>query len=313
MPCLISLARAQSRPDEVVFALNWLPVGESAGWYVGLEKGFFAANNITVSIARGFGSEDTAKRVATGRAQFGVADTGTTIVLRNREGVRIKDVAMFFGKEPHAIYYKKDSIHTPKDLEGKGIVCPANSAAGVMFPAFAARLGIDLQKIRWLVSDQAVIIPTFAAGRGDALCYYVTGRPAVLAQAPWAGEFLYTDYGLDFYSNAVITHEDTIREKPDLVRRFTMAALRGLQYGLENPKEAVAILKKYAPENQEAIALEEWKVTSGLIMSPEAQRNGVGYMLPEKMKTTYDLVTAAFKLNGSKDTAANLYTNEFLK
>ena len=67
----VASADAQQKVDQVVFALNWLPVGEAAGWYVALDKGMFLENNIAVSIVRGMGSADTAKRVAAERATFG--------------------------------------------------------------------------------------------------------------------------------------------------------------------------------------------------------------------------------------------------
>src|SRR5690348_13195222 len=102
-------AAAQQKVDQVVFALNWLPVGEAAGWYVALDKGMFLENNIAVSIVRGMGSSDTAKRVAAERATFGVADTGTVILLRINEGIKVRAVGMFFGRAPHAVFFRKSS------------------------------------------------------------------------------------------------------------------------------------------------------------------------------------------------------------
>src|ERR1700755_1996711 len=122
----VSPAAAQQKADEVTFALNWLPVGEAAGWYVAFDKGYFRENNIDVTIVRGFGSGDTAKRVAAKRATFGVADIGTVILLRINEGIKVSAIGMFFGRAPHAVFFRaSDKIKTPKDLEGKSIACPA--------------------------------------------------------------------------------------------------------------------------------------------------------------------------------------------
>src|SRR5690242_10814735 len=170
-------AAAQQKRDEVVFALNWLPVGEAAGWYVALEKGFFRDNNIDVTIVRGFGSGDTAKRVAAKRAVFGVADIGTVVLQRINEGIKVRAVAMFFARAPHAVFFRANSgIKTPKDLEGKSIACPATSANKVMFPAFASLAKIDGSKVEWKITDPAVAIATFAAGRADLVCEFLTSR-----------------------------------------------------------------------------------------------------------------------------------------
>src|SRR4051812_32743835 len=42
--------------DEVGFALDWIVGGTHAGYYVALEKGYYKAANLDVTISRGFGS-----------------------------------------------------------------------------------------------------------------------------------------------------------------------------------------------------------------------------------------------------------------
>jgi NitT/TauT family transport system substrate-binding protein len=313
--CLLAAGSHAADPDDVTFALNWLPVGEAAGWYTALEKGYFREEKINVSIVRGLGSPDTARRVAAGRAHFGVADTGSVVVLRNKEGIKVKAVAMFFGRAPHGIFFRKSSgIAVPRDLEGKTIACPATSANKIMFPAFANKAGIDAGKITWRVTDPAVVVPTLAAGRVDAVCNFATERPVMVAQVKEPlGELLFRDAGLDFYANAIIVREDMLQKNPDLVRRFTRAAIRGLDHAMKNPEEAIGHLLKNAPENVREVAARSWQITTELIMTDEAKTHGTGYMLPAKMKATYDVVTAAFELDASKDDYRHLFTNEFLR
>jgi NitT/TauT family transport system substrate-binding protein len=184
----------------------------------------------------------------------------------------------------------------------------------MLFPAFARKAGIDAGKTTWRVTDPAVVVPTLAAGRVDAVCNFVTERPVMVAQVkePLA-ELLYRDAGFDFYSNGIIVREDLVQKNPDLVRRFTRAAMRGLDHAVKHPEEAVGILLKHAPENVRDIAARSWQITAELIMTDEAKKHGIGYMLPEKMKATYDVVTSAFQLDAAKDDYRNLFTNEFLR
>lgn len=310
-----SLAHAQQKLEPVTFSLAWLPIGETAGWYVALDKKYFAEAGLDVTITRGFGSVDTLKRVGPGKSTFGVADIGTMILQRNREGIRARAIAMYIGRAPHAVFFRKDGpIKNPKDLEGKTIVCPATSANRVMFPAFARKAGIDESKVNWRIADPTVTIPTFASGRADAVCEFQASGHIVAKQAGMpVAHFGYGDFLPEFYGSALIAHEDTIRQNPDLVRRFTKAALRGLEYTVKNPDEGVQILRKYAPENSQELALAEWHTTAKLIMTPEAKQSGIGVMLPEKWTATYQLVTSIFGLDPSKDKAENLYTLEFQK
>jgi NitT/TauT family transport system substrate-binding protein len=308
-------ASAQTKPDQVTFALNWLATGEAAGWFLALDKGYFKENNIDVTIVRGFGSGDTAKRVAAKRAEFGVVDMGSVILQRINEGIRVRGVGMFYGRAPHAVFFReKLGLKSPKDLEGKTIACPATSANKLMFPAFAAGAGIDANAVKWRIADPTVAIATFAAGQADAVCEFLTSGPKIVAQTPdKTTHFLYADYGFRVYANAVVAHEDTIKANPDLVRRFVKAAMRGLDYSVKHPDEAVKALLKHQPENKPELAMSEWKVAAGLIMTDEAKANGVGYMDPSKMTATYDIVTSAFNLDKAKDSAANIFSNDYLK
>ena len=58
------LASASRADDDVTFALNWLPVGEAAGWYTALEKGYFREEKLNVGIVRGLGSDSSSARFA---------------------------------------------------------------------------------------------------------------------------------------------------------------------------------------------------------------------------------------------------------
>ena len=226
-----SVASAQQKRDEVTFALNWLPVGEAAGWYVALDKGYFKENNIDVNIVRGFGSGDTAKRVAAKRAQFGVADIGTVILLRINEGIKVTAVGMFFGRAPHAVFFRASSgIKTPKDLEGEKHRLPRDECQQGHVPG-----------VRFAGQDrcQQDRVEDHGTGRrhcdlcepADLVCEFLTSRPNVVAQSREPiSQFIYADYGFNIYANAVIAQEDTIKQNPDLVRRFVKAAMRGLEY-----------------------------------------------------------------------------------
>jgi len=57
----------------------------------------------------------------------------------------------------------------------------------------------------------------------------------------------------DYYTPVLITSEQTIAERPQLVRRFLRAVSRGYQLAIENPDEAAAILLDAVPELDSAL------------------------------------------------------------
>src|ERR1700731_2044316 len=69
-----SWSQAALAEDKAVLLLDWLPTGEHAAYFAGLQRGFFRDAGIDLSITRGYGSGDTVNKVAAGAAKFGVAD-----------------------------------------------------------------------------------------------------------------------------------------------------------------------------------------------------------------------------------------------
>src|ERR1700733_2058791 len=105
--------------DKVLFSLQWIPNGNHFGVFAAKEEGFYKEAGLDVDIQRGFGSGDTAKRVATGNADVGIADAGSVILGRSN-GLKVKFVASFYEKSPDVIFFiKNNGIEKPKDLEGK--------------------------------------------------------------------------------------------------------------------------------------------------------------------------------------------------
>src|SRR3972149_7031558 len=112
-----SHSEAQNKKVLVQFA--WVVGGLHAGFFVAQEKGYYAAKGLDVSITRGFGSGDTAKIVAAGKAQFGEANLPTSIISTGR-GAPVTIIGVLGGKAPESfLSFEEKGIRKPKDVEGK--------------------------------------------------------------------------------------------------------------------------------------------------------------------------------------------------
>jgi NitT/TauT family transport system substrate-binding protein len=120
----------------------------------------------------------------------------------------------------------------------------------------------------------------------------------------------YSNNGLVTHGNAVMVADSLAQGNPDLIRRFLQATARGLAYAFERPDEAVEIMQKYNREVEPEPAKAELLIMKGLV-SPEAATRGLGYMSPEVMTATRDVVTQALALKRVVP-PQELYTNEFL-
>jgi len=300
--------------DKVTFNLQWLP--EDPAYWVALDKGFWKEQNLDVNIIRGYGSGDTVTKIATKNAEFGIADVGSLILAQAKEDVKVKAVANFKETYPGIIIYNEAlGIKAPKDLEGKSIIGSASSAVVLFFPAFAKATGIDPDKIKWQLIDPALHLSSFARGQADALTTTfklipqvekLTGKPAQF--------FSYKDDGqLNRYGETIIVHEDTLKENPELVRRFVAGFLKGLQYSLEHPSEVGLIMKKYVPETDPVTSVKMWEteLKYEVITGEEGRSKGLGSMSDQRMAQTIKFVLDAYDIQ--KELSPNkIYTTEFL-
>jgi NitT/TauT family transport system substrate-binding protein len=279
--------------DKITFVTDFGYNGRHAYYFVALDKGYFAAQNLDVDIVRGQGSADAVKQVAAGAAQLGFADTAAVILGRGNDQIPTKLVAIVYAKPPHAIYVLKDSgITKPKDLEGKKLADTAFSAVPKLFAAYAQAAHIDAGKVTWLIASADALPAMLTTGRADAIGQFTVGEP-LLAKAAAPKEVFalsYADVGLDLYGNGIIASDSTIQSNPDLIRRFVAATMLGLKYAIANPQEAGEIMHKYHREVDADIATGETRIVGTLTGQP------LGAIDPERAEKSLKIVSSAYTL-----------------
>jgi NitT/TauT family transport system substrate-binding protein len=256
------------------------------------------------------------KRVATNSLTFGVADTGAIIAARAGDDIPVRIVAMIYDRASLGlIYLQQSGIKSPKDLEGRTVGRSASGASVNMFPGFLKANSLDRARIREMVVDGATFLPLLMSGQVDAVLEQSVNigkfRKAAVEQGKTALAMRYSDFGLEAYGNALITQPAAIQSKPDLIRRFVEATLRGIKDALEHPDEAIAIMRKSNPEvdaegaKDELLALRETEATADI------REHGLGYISRARMEATRDTITTALGLKRSVP-VEELYTSEFL-
>jgi NitT/TauT family transport system substrate-binding protein len=303
--------------DKVTFGLDWVISGQHAPFFVAKEKGFYAQEGLEVDIVRGYGSADAVKRVAAGNFDIGFGDAGA-LALARAEGLRVKMVAVIYSNAPYSLVVRNDAnIKQPKDLEGVTLAAPAGGAGRAMFPVFAKLAKIDAEKIKWLTIDSASLLPVLIANRVAGIATFYVQRATDEARAAEAGvkvhSIKYADYGLKMYSNGLLATDETIQKKPEILRRFVAATIRGFEHAFANPEEAAKLLVGRHPELSPNLVAEDVVTVSQLARSPEGQQHGFGFMSEEMFVNTRDIVADVFNSEPAKKLdVKTLYTNEFL-
>jgi NitT/TauT family transport system substrate-binding protein len=309
---LSSVTPARAATEKVKFQLDWIPYGRHAPYYVALEKGFYSSGGMDVSISQGTGSVPGLRALGTGQVDFLFGDIGSMIALRSRDNVRIKALACVYQKTPNTIFFiKGNGIEKPKDLEGKKLAYSPGDK--VMFPAFAIANDIDESKITWLSADPNTKNLMLLNKNTDSMMTYIFTKP-VLERAAKPGDvvdgFVYSDWGVEFYSNGLLAMEDYLAKNPHIAGSFVQATMKGIEYSLAHPSESVSIAKKYQPQLNEEVALKEIEILRDLTPTRGADRR-LGSMTQAKMRETVALTTKYLNLE-AKLSADDVFTNEFL-
>lgn len=300
--------------------LSFLMQSLDAPLILAVEKGYFAEEGLNVSYERGFGNSDTISKLGTGNFDMAFSDMYNALEFNEKNpGNRVLAVAVTQNKAPFSIVSFKDSgISSPKDLVGKKLGAPAGDGPRKLFPLFAQEVGIDPASVNWTTMDAKLRESFLLQGQVDAVSGFSTSvLPSLLKAGKTMNDinvFYYTDNGLDFYGNAILTSAAFAEKNPDAVRGFVRAYLRGMQDMLKDPSAGLdaviaadqsKLMDRTAEKARLEIALERMFVT------PEVEKSGLGSVDPQRLETTIQQTVQGFGLK-SNPKVADIFTDEFL-
>jgi len=305
-------AGSASAQEKFTFALNWFAVGDHAAYWVALDKGYYKAKGLDVTLENSKGSGDSIAKVDTGRADAGLADAAVVISSKAR-GTTIKTVGMVFDKTPLNIFsLKSKPLAKPKDLEGATLGSPPGDAQRQMFPAFAKVTGIDASKVSWVNIEPAAKIAAVAEKRMDGVSDYTTGLPLYEKAAgkgnvemmPWA------NFGFDLYSMSIMASEKTMKERPQVLKAFLEASYMGWRDVMADPKAAMVIFKKQVPEIDVDAISANMLMGLDLMKTEQYAKDGIGSIDDKRMCASVDLVNTYMGLP-KKVECQDVYTKGF--
>ena len=233
--------------SHIDLGVGYIPNVQFAPLYVAQSQGFFAEQGLEVELQYGF-ETDFVALTGQGKRQFAVA-SGDQVVLARAQGIPVVYVAKWFQRYPVGVMALAETgIDAPQKLEGHSVGIPVlHGASYVGWKAlvFAAKLDEKAVQLEVIGFAQAEAVSEKAV---DAAVIYVANEPVQLRHAGKKINVLEVSDYITLVSNGIVTNEQTIKEKPDLVRSLTRGFLKGLQYTLDHPDEAFAIVRRTIPE-----------------------------------------------------------------
>ena len=140
---------------------------------------------------------------------------------------------MVYNRPPYAIVGRKSrGISDPKSLEGKRLGAPPTATTFPQWPVFARLNEIDTRKVTLENIAMPVRVPMLAAGQLDAALGYSFRLYVDLKdRGVPVGDIVQmqmADHRLKLYGAAVIVNTKFATERPDAVKGFLRATIRGI-------------------------------------------------------------------------------------
>jgi NitT/TauT family transport system substrate-binding protein len=235
-------------------------LGREAYVDVAIDKGYFRDAGLDVKVESGNGTEQNLKLLQAGKADYAVVDiTAALIAYGKKTFTGFQILSAIQQRNLSCIVALSGSgISGPTDLAGKRIAYIPGGVVYLLFNTYASLAHLDpaaIKSIKWVSMNPQQMPQNLAAGSVDAVTQFVVGKPGIEAAAGKGRTAVilpFSTYMQDLYGNGLAASKTTLADKPDQVRAFNAAMLRGLDYAMDHPEEAGQIYAKYQPHSQPA-------------------------------------------------------------
>jgi len=215
----------------------------SAQAYIAEQKGFFAAQGLSVSFGTGTNAKICFDALLSGRADVAMgAESAFVYLTRQESDARL---ISFAGSNPEtAIFYRKDrGINTEADLRGKRIGYLPGSCSVPYLALILERNAIPWSAAILTPLQPPALSAALAGGAVDAISIWEPwGENARRLLGEKSGVF--RDPSLYSYTTALISTATIIKKRSGDLQKVVRALIQTEQFMKDNPNEAIDILSK---------------------------------------------------------------------
>lgn len=266
-------------------ALNWKPEPEFGGFYEALLKqDYKKAGMPKFSILPGGAGQPVPQMVAAKKAMFGIA-AADEVILARAQGAKIVALFAVYQEDPQGfMVHPEKKVNSLKELfQSEGTIALQKGLSYTLwiekqYAPIKAKLVPYTGGITSFISDK-----TFSQQ-----CFIFAEPIAARREGLKPKTFMISESGFNPYLAVVIAHEDTLKEKPELVKAFLKATRQGWEKYIRNPKTTNIAMQKLNPSMDLATFEEAARLQNDFIVSKETKQKGLGIMSFQRWKTLYD-------------------------
>jgi NitT/TauT family transport system substrate-binding protein len=307
-----AMSQAGADKEKVQVRFTWKLKGEYAPLFVALDKGYFAAEGLDVTLAEGQGAQTVLRLLAAGTEQIGYGPAVAAAQAVSR-GMPVRVAALYQTKAPMGVIaFPEVSLKGPKDLEGKKIGISVGETFTDMLEPFTKINNVDLSKITRIQMNNSARSSQFLARKVDVMSVYLSNELPVLEKKTGVkfNVMRVSDYGLNLLGASYYVSNDFAKQKPQVVAKLLRATAKGYTDAMKDPRGAAEIMSKHMKVKQDIdILVAQVKATVESTNAPAGK--AIGWQEESDWKTQLDLLITTGAIKDRKD--LNLYfTNQFL-
>ena len=301
---------APAPPRSVIFMAGFKPQANLpfVAAYVALERGYFAAQGLDVTIHHSTGQH--LQLLLSGDVDVTTAAAGSVLKRRADPGVPIRAIALFGQRGQQTFIALADSgIESPRDWEGRTVGYRISLPPEYLAIADAAGVNRGLvQEVR-VGFDPRILVQ----GKVDVLAVFKSNEPDTLRKLGFeVVQFDPSAFGVPALGLTYIAREDLIADEPELIVRFLKAALKGLEFSFSHPEETLNIVMRYAGKEDRDHMRFMLEAEQADAVSAVTDAHGLGAMTLQQWQEFHDLLVRYGALARELD-VAQAFTTQFLE
>lgn len=234
---------AETPLKKVVLSPLWSPQAQFAGYYVALDKGFYADRGMDLSILKAGPGISPVQALKDGKADFAVLWL-TTAIRHRSEGVKLVNLAQIIQRSAMMLITKRSSnIDTITAMNGKSVGMWGGDLS-IPPHALFSQAGVRVREV-----PLSHTVNLFLRGGIDATSAMWYNEYHTILNSGLDGDelnlFFLNALGMNFPEDGIYALESTLLKEPALADAFVEASLEGWRYAFAHPEEALDIVVKY--------------------------------------------------------------------
>jgi NitT/TauT family transport system substrate-binding protein len=246
-----------------------IPIADVAPLYLGMKKGFFEEEQLTIKPQLAEGGAAITPAVVSGDFQIGFSNVISLLIAASQDlPVQIISQGVLAGKTEEQAWadllvLKDGPIKEPKDLEGKTIaVNTLKNICEVTIKASLEKDGVAVDTLEFAEVPFPDMNAALEGGRVDGACVVEPFVSQGKAGAARGIDPFYVRTAPDLTVATYFTSTQYAEENAEVVDRFVSAMNKSLTYAQSHPDEVRNVLLDYTeipPEAAEQIKLPVWR------------------------------------------------------